>query len=293
MRTWRESASLIIAARNGLKNTQLFDYNLFLLKRQSKGTFGGTMVFPGGVIEPADADLKWQNLFKHYSYNESNFKSLLPKSAKRPEIFRNVQNELPREVSLRIRAIRETFEECGILLCTNAPDSTTTEKIVDPFKLSKSEIEFWQRRVHSSPKEFYVMCEKLDCYPNIWALYEWANWLTPTIFPVSMRFDTVFFFTTLSYIPDTKIEMNEIHESMWATPDSIMASHLTSLLPPQRYEITRISKYKKLDNLFNYAVEQSRNGIERFVGVRPLQFIALLSAYIQHFLIQLKFIKLW
>lgn len=72
----------------------------------------------------------------------------------------------------------------------------------------------WQKRVHGNPDEFYAMCEDLHCYPNIWALYEWSNWLTPTVFPNSMRFDTAFFFTCLSHYPETKVESNEISESM-------------------------------------------------------------------------------
>lgn len=71
------------------------------------------------MIEPSDADLKWENLFKYHGFNETSFKSLIPASKTRPEIFGSVKNELIREVSLRISAIRETFEECGILFCAS------------------------------------------------------------------------------------------------------------------------------------------------------------------------------
>ena len=79
------------------------------------------------MIEPADADLKWQNLFQDHGYNNSSFNSLFPNVAKRPLIFQSKKDELPREISLRISAIRETFEECGILICKKS-DSKISEK---------------------------------------------------------------------------------------------------------------------------------------------------------------------
>lgn len=74
-------------------------------------------VFPGGVVHPSDADLKWHNLFSTFGFDAYNFTSLTPNTPVRPSIFKFRPNELPREISLRITAIRETFEECGILIC--------------------------------------------------------------------------------------------------------------------------------------------------------------------------------
>lgn len=68
----------------------------------------------------------------------------------------------------------------------------------------------------------------------------------------------------------------------------MMNSNLTALLPPQRYEITRISNYKNMDDLLEYAIKQSRDGIQRFVGVRPFELKALLSVYAKYLLRKLK-----
>ena len=77
----------------------------------------GAYVFPGGTTEPADADLKWNKLFAGFGLEKNSFSPLIPNVPARPQIFKARENELPREISLRITAIRETFEECGILLC--------------------------------------------------------------------------------------------------------------------------------------------------------------------------------
>lgn len=78
----------------------------------------GHYVFPGGMIDSVDTDLKWQNLFGRFGFSWRNFEFLKTRNIA-PQIFQNRagENELPREISLRITAIRETFEESGILLC--------------------------------------------------------------------------------------------------------------------------------------------------------------------------------
>lgn len=89
-------------------------------------------MFPGGLIESSDADLKWLKLFQEQGYTDDNFKPLYPNSVNRPEIFISKGNEISREISLRISAIRETFEECGILFCKNSSHANVSD-ISDTF----------------------------------------------------------------------------------------------------------------------------------------------------------------
>ncbi|XP_058796260.1 acyl-coenzyme A diphosphatase NUDT19-like isoform X2 [Phymastichus coffea] len=219
------------------------------------------------MIEPSDADLKWQSLFQNYGYNENSFKSLIPKSKTRPKIFDNFDNELPREVSLRISAIRETFEECGILFCTNSISTNTTSKLGNNFDLTNDELKYWQHKVHNDSTEFYNMCQELKCYPNLWALYEWRNWISASNFAIAKHVNAVFFFTGLPNIPNTKLECNEMDDFLWATPDYMLKTHITSLFPPQRYELLELVNYTNIDNLIDCAVEKSKNGAPSFFPV--------------------------
>lgn len=83
-------------------------------------------VFPGGTVDSADSNLKWREIFAASGVNNDRFASLISKIAVRPEIYQSRQNELPKEISLRITAIRETFEESGILICKHKDDHTFT-----------------------------------------------------------------------------------------------------------------------------------------------------------------------
>lgn len=80
------------------------------------------------------------------------------------------------------------------------------------FLVFSDELEFWQNKIHNDANEFYNMCEKLQCHPNLWALHEWGNWLTPTFFPPVFRHNTAFFFTCLSYVPNLNAEPTEVDE---------------------------------------------------------------------------------
>lgn len=74
-------------------------------------------------MDSADVNVKWCEYFATFGLDNNRLASLVPRTASRPEIFRPRENELLREVSLRITAIRETFEECGILICRRDRDA--------------------------------------------------------------------------------------------------------------------------------------------------------------------------
>lgn len=105
---------------------------------------------------------------------------------------------------MRITAIRETFEELGVLICKHKEhlnDSNSFSHLVyDDF-----DVAHWQKQVsaiwstykqnwfrkmlymvsilikiHQDASKFLKLCEELNVVPDIWSLSEWSTWLTPT-----------------------------------------------------------------------------------------------------------------
>ena len=122
-------------------------------------------VFPGGMIDKADFSTEWMDLYQQsFTQLGKGFSALLDMKGPRPPMFQKSQSDVPTEIALRICAIRETFEESGVLLlkrlgeernATNCTFANTTELLPVP------ELQSWREQVHHNASNFLVMC-RLD-----------------------------------------------------------------------------------------------------------------------------------
>ena len=77
-----------------------------------------------------------------------------------------VSGLLEPDVGFRINAIRECFEETGILLHLSIDEKVKAEEIAK-----------WRPIVHSDASQFLPMCRQLKIVPDVWSLVEWSDWL--------------------------------------------------------------------------------------------------------------------
>ena len=111
-------------------------------------------VFPGGIVEQkADFANDWMELFKQsFAKFGKNFTSLVNIQEPRPLVLKKSTTDIPSEVAFRICAIRETFEESGVLLLKSFKDphwSCIPEK---------DDILRWRKEVHADAFKFITMC---------------------------------------------------------------------------------------------------------------------------------------
>jgi len=229
MTFWREASTLIFALRPRLASgatklssdpSRAADYKVLMLRRSAQSSFmPSKLVFPGGVVQHVDHSGEWIALFKRITGRSICDKrsQLLPPSSG----FLRVSHDnwtLPPNVVYRLCAIRETFEESGLLLATNRDLLTSG----DPFSVSESKTELervsdQRRKVEHDPEYFLQMCDELDVVPNIWALHDWRHWLTPVFRKVLQppakpkRFNTMFFLCCIDcdHIPVTSADCRE------------------------------------------------------------------------------------
>ena len=181
---WKNASSLIMIAKDTLKNNK--NWSALLLERSSRSKFmPNAYVFPGGITEHSDYSKKWWKLFEKKGWTRKKLADIFFVKGERPPLIQDIDLEhdsMPPDIALRITAIREAFEEVGILLHDGNK------------KLENSDINFvkWRNYVYNDPHEFINLFEELDCLPNIWNLYEWSNWLTPSDFK-PRRYDTMFY----------------------------------------------------------------------------------------------------
>ncbi|KAF6731115.1 Nucleoside diphosphate-linked moiety X motif 19, mitochondrial [Oryzias melastigma] len=318
LKHWREAATLILAAghrlgadtlssrtplsvsppsesssaRAHLPLSSRFDYDVLLLKRSAKSGFmPNAYVFPGGALDSSDFSSDWLDVFKSFS-NSPNFglrESKQPVET-RPAIFATdrlkLGSPIPGEVALRICALRETFEESGVLLVVPKTEVISLENAYysKPYKappFSVSELSQWRTLVNQNPTNFIRMCRELEVLPNIWALHEWGNWLTP-VARYGRRFDTAFFLCCLQETPHTIQDEKEIVHFQWSTPSEILQSYQQRqmwIAPPQFYELSRMCCLPRLDDLHSFAYQRAIEGCEQWLPVTLLEnehYISLL-----------------
>lgn len=130
LKKWRDSATLLLVAKQTFwpsKQVDFNNYKILTMKRSAKSSFmPETHVFPGGSIDKADCSQDWLKLYNKFGIKEHFFKSFNEVKYISP-IFAN-DNNIPRYISLRICAIREAFEECGVLLCKSTKSENKGER---------------------------------------------------------------------------------------------------------------------------------------------------------------------
>ncbi|MCW2748651.1 MAG: hydrolase [Nocardioidaceae bacterium] len=199
----RDSATVVLI-REGIAGPELY-----LMRRQATMVFPGAYVFPGGLVDAADSeiDIAW--------VGES------------PEVWASrLGCDEATARGLVCAAVRETFEEAGILLA--GPDAHSIVADV-------SGPDFIAARVALENRElsFAAFLRDFNLVLRADLLAAWSHWVTPIIEP--KRFDTRFFVARLPEGQAVGELPGEADRAAW-TPleEAIEASESRSIvmLPP-------------------------------------------------------------
>ncbi len=163
------------------------EFQVLMVKRHQQIDFAsGALVFPGGKLHQGDADPAWADHASGW------------------ELFDEVQRKL------RIAAIREVFEEAGILLAHHR-NGTLFEMVCDPDVRAK---------VDRGELEFIEVVRDLDVQLQLDSLGIFARWITPPIMP--KRFDTFFY---VAHAPANQLAACDGHETVdaeWIAPKEVL-----------------------------------------------------------------------
>ncbi|KAK3845421.1 MAG: hypothetical protein J3R72DRAFT_29549 [Linnemannia gamsii] len=223
----RDSSTLIIAAPISKSKTEpgKANYKLLFLQRSRVGTSASAHVFPGGNVDKADHDPRWATLLNYR-----------PKSPNDPPLHN------------AICAIREAFEESGVLVCD------------PPTELSNDEIRIWREKVHNDGKEFYNLCTSHNIKPSVDRLTHFSSWITPPIEP--KRFHTQFYLTVLPWSRDSFSDSRVFADGKettrldWYTPEEALEAYrkqsIQTFMPPQFVSIAHLLPYKRHEDLLQH-----------------------------------------
>ena len=194
---------------------------VYLLRRVKGMAFAGGMhVFPGGSVDPEDAQSHplWAG----------------PGAG---EWAGQLGCDEPLARALVCAAVRETFEESGVLLAGPAPDRVLEDVSTDEWEAERVALE---AREHSLSE----LLTRRGLVLRSDLLRPLAHWITPEVEP--RRFDTRFFLARLPAGQVTRTAGTEADHRVWVRPAEALDSGLT-MLPPTRAVLADLASYDAVD----------------------------------------------
>jgi len=177
-------AATILLLRDGPSGLEVF----MVVRHHAIDFAAGALVFPGGRVEESDHQL-----------------------AARPADCPNPAGLTTEAMAFRIAAIRETFEECGVLLAR----PRGSDRLIDAATLKRVE-DRYRAALNAGTVGFDTVLVSEDLLPAADMLVHFAHWITPSHQP--KRYDTQFF---LAEAPAEHLAVHdgtEAVESIWITP---------------------------------------------------------------------------
>jgi 8-oxo-dGTP pyrophosphatase MutT (NUDIX family) len=174
---------------------------VFLVRRHIRmGFFGGAYVFPGGRLDPADRD---PDVGAWCSGADEARRGMADLDALEATAY-------------RLAAIREMFEETGILLARDARGRWAYTSPEGEGGLDRS-----RQAVHSGALLLREVLQLRGLCPALEALIPIAHWVTPEVEP--KRFDTRFFLASVEGASGALHDETEHVESAWMTAVDALA----------------------------------------------------------------------
>lgn len=210
--------------------------DVFLMRRQASMAFAaGMYVFPGGGVQAGDeTPIEWVG----------------PSPQQWADRFGCSPDLAHRLV---VAAIRETFEETGVLLA--GPDEHTV--LGDTTDLSWARADLEEKRLTMAE---FLAGERLVLRTDL--IGAWAHWITPSFEP--RRYDTRFFVAALPQGQRIDQVGGEADKSLWAPIDQVLAvvdAGGAAMLPPTSVTCRELAGWSA-DNVLDAAAARRIRPIE-------------------------------
>lgn len=212
------------------------DLQVFMMERHADNVFGpGMWVFPGGSVDHADDASTTQSVSIHRSDAEASDLLGLPHGG----------------LAFYVAAIREAFEESGILLARRRGESQQPD-FSEPTMANR----FQQHRdaLNNREQGFISILQQEDLMVDAGAMHYVARWITPPGPP--RRFDARFFVARIPARQTPNHDNHELVHSRWMTPHEILekfAADEISLMVPTLQMIKNLSLFRTAEEVMTAA----------------------------------------
>ena len=215
------------------------EFEVFMVKRHENTRFmRGHHVFPGGGIEAQDTN------------SESRARLIGPEK----EILNIVKEVCDEPSALWIIAIRELFEETGILIATR-----DRQHLVELNGESSMKFRNYQKDLQKDRDTMTSILTKEGLYYAANHLKYFGRLVTPKMSPI--RFDAQFFLCKFPANQTINLFGDELTEGLWGSPRFFLEQFRKKkikLIFPQYTTLNRLKRFKTIKEAFS----NSRNGFK-------------------------------
>jgi 8-oxo-dGTP pyrophosphatase MutT (NUDIX family) len=209
-------------------------FEILLTRRPEQMRFlGGYYVFPGGTVHASDYSPQAIDRCRGLSGDEAQ---------------RILGGEHSAQVALGhwVAAIRELFEEVGVLLCHMESGSPVT---LDDEE-THERIEKKRRAIVNSQLVIGDFLDSENLFCDLSRTIYFDHWVTPEIY--SMRFDTRFYLALMPAHQRPLGRSEEVTHAVWLTPaEALTRNHRRDfpLIPPTTTVLQNLSRYPSWERL--------------------------------------------
>jgi 8-oxo-dGTP pyrophosphatase MutT (NUDIX family) len=227
--TLRDAATVMLV-RDGANGLEVF-----MLRRNLNSDFvGGAYVFPGGAVDEEDRHADLEGVCRGRSDDQAS----------------NMLGIDQGGLAFWVAAIRESFEEAGVLLATDeggAVVSFADADVAERFNLHRKAVDSGDRRL-------IEVCEAEDLLLAVDQMHYFSHWITPEGAP--RRYDTRFF---VCAAPPEQVPLHDDRETIanvWIRPAEALERHYAGdfdLIFPTIKSLETIGGFARAQDLLDAA----------------------------------------
>ena len=207
---------------------------ILLLKRSAQARFmPNAYVFAGGAVDPEDETDEVYGLCARLDDSQASARLGLPANALR----------------FFVAAVREAFEECGLLLAYDAAD-----EIVNLAEWDESRLHQLRGHLSAGRLGLAAICKLNGWRLAVGELAYFDHWITPT--NLKRRFDTRFFIARAPARQHASLAGDEMSDLVWRGAAEALAEHSRGellLMQATHTLLGEIARFDQIDALFAFA----------------------------------------
>lgn len=223
-------------------------FELYLTRRSGHSAFApDAFVFPGGTVEAQDATepARTRTVGLEPERIEREFRAAIPDEllCDEPPVDRAAA------ATVLVAALRELFEEAGVLLARTALGAPIEAAAIDWERVATERVAVRKGRL-----AFADFLTAHDWYADGHALTLFSHWITPPTEP--RRYNTYFFFAVAPPDQAALADAYETHDGIWISPAAALARRRAGtlhLVYPTIKHLARLEEFQSVDATLEFA----------------------------------------